>query len=110
MNSDHKAVITRIELSIVHKTQYTQRSKKKTKKESKGGDTQLNWNEHTISIHQAHQELALNTTNHNTTTNHKTTEDLNDKLEHTMTNTASTTQNEQLQDNTIMNNDIDGSH
>ena len=31
---------------------------KNAKKESKGGDTQLNWNEHTISIYQAHQELA----------------------------------------------------
>ena len=66
-------------------------------------------NDNTISIYQAHQELALNTTNHNTKTNHKTTEDLNDKLEHIMTNTASTTQNEQLQDNTITNNDHDGS-
>ena len=53
-------------------------------------------NEHTICIYQAR-------------TNHVTTEELGDKLEQTMTNSASTAQNEQPQDNTNTNDDYDAS-
>ena len=46
MNSDHKAVTARIELAIKHKTQQIQSSTKmKTRKQSRGGDNKLNWNE-----------------------------------------------------------------
>ena len=44
---------------------------------------------------QAHQDQALNTTNPNRTTSHATTEELRDKLGSKMTNSASTTENDQ---------------
>ena len=69
--------------------------------------TKLNWNEHTIHSYQADQEQALNTTNPNTTINHTTAEDLNDKPEHAMASSARTTQEDQLHANTITNNDHD---
>ena len=110
MNSDHKAVIAGNKLSIVHKIQQIQRStQKKAKKQRKSGDIQLDWNEHTISIYQVHQEQALNTTHFSTTTNLAATEELHEKLEHIMTNSASTTKNGRLQDNTNTNHELDES-
>ena len=51
-----------------------------------------------------------NTSNPNTANKHATAEELNAKLENAMTNRASTTQNEQPQDNTITNNEHDDSY
>ena len=73
----------------------------KAKKKGRSDDSRINCGVLPINVRQTHQEHAFNTTNSETTTNHATQEELNDKIEDVTTRSAITTQDEQPRHCTI---------